>query len=153
MPSWSSSLRPEPSPRPGSAPRTPGRPLRPAGFIEAGGRRLNAASSGDFIEKGTAVTITGTEGEEYTLPDNEYEDLDLVELPQGFRSTFRKGEINVLFRYTSHPDPFKDALKYVAVALGVIAVMCIGSVFVSRYQRKKRMMQNLDIIENADKKQ
>ena len=42
-------------------------PLRPAGFIEAGGRRLNAASNGDFIEKGTAVTITGTEGGHYVV--------------------------------------------------------------------------------------
>ena len=36
--------------------------LRPAGEIEIGGVRLNAASSGDFIPKGTAVTVTGTEG-------------------------------------------------------------------------------------------
>lgn len=36
--------------------------LRPAGEIEIGGIRLNAASSGDFIPKGTAVTVTGTEG-------------------------------------------------------------------------------------------
>ena len=37
--------------------------LRPAGFIEAGGERLNAASSGDFIEKGVPVVITGVEGD------------------------------------------------------------------------------------------
>ena len=36
--------------------------LRPAGEIDIGGVRLNAASSGDFIPKGTAVTVTGTEG-------------------------------------------------------------------------------------------
>ena len=58
----------------------------------------------------------------------------------------------MLFRYTSRPDPFKNALKYVGIALGVIVALCIGSVFVSHFQRKKRMMNNLDIIENVDKK-
>lgn len=36
-------------------------PLRPAGFIEIDGKRLSAASSGDFLEKGTAVLVVGTE--------------------------------------------------------------------------------------------
>ena len=36
--------------------------LRPAGQVEVEGTRLNAASSGDFIEKGAPVLITGTEG-------------------------------------------------------------------------------------------
>ena len=35
--------------------------LRPAGEIDIGGVRLNAASSGDFVPKGTAVLVTGTE--------------------------------------------------------------------------------------------
>ena len=37
--------------------------LRPIGTIEAEGTRLNAASNGDFIEKGAAVIITGAEGD------------------------------------------------------------------------------------------
>ena len=37
--------------------------LRPIGAIEAEGTRLNAASDGDFIEKGTAVVIIGAEGD------------------------------------------------------------------------------------------
>ena len=41
--------------------------LRPAGQIEVEGIRLNAASTGDFIEKGAAVLITGTEGDHYTI--------------------------------------------------------------------------------------
>lgn len=41
--------------------------LRPAGQIEIDGTRLNAASSGDFIEKGTAVLVTGTEGDHYVI--------------------------------------------------------------------------------------
>ncbi len=41
--------------------------LRPAGQIEIEGTRLNAASSGDFIEKGAAVLVTGTEGDHYII--------------------------------------------------------------------------------------
>ncbi len=41
--------------------------LRPAGTVEINGTRLNAASSGDFIEKGAAVLVTGTEGDHYTI--------------------------------------------------------------------------------------
>ncbi len=38
-------------------------PLRPAGFIEVGNVRLSAATSGAFLEKGTAVQVTGVEGD------------------------------------------------------------------------------------------
>ena len=41
--------------------------LRPAGTIEVEGTRLNAASSGDFIEKGSPVLVTGTEGDHYVI--------------------------------------------------------------------------------------
>ena len=41
--------------------------LRPAGFIEAGGERLSAASGGEFIEKGSPVLITGIEGDHYVI--------------------------------------------------------------------------------------
>ncbi len=37
--------------------------LRPAGFIEIDGQRVNAASRGEFLEKGTPVQVTGTEGD------------------------------------------------------------------------------------------
>ena len=37
--------------------------LRPGGQIEIGGTRLNAASTGDFIEKGAAVIVVGSEGD------------------------------------------------------------------------------------------
>ena len=33
--------------------------LRPAGFIEIGGERLNASTSGEFLEKGTSVRVAG----------------------------------------------------------------------------------------------
>ena len=41
--------------------------LRPAGQIEVEGARLNAASTGDFIEKGIPVQITGMEGDHYVI--------------------------------------------------------------------------------------
>ena len=41
--------------------------LRPAGQIDINGVRLNAASSGDFIPKGTAVLVTGTEGDHLVI--------------------------------------------------------------------------------------
>ena len=41
--------------------------LRPAGQIEIDGTRLNAASTGDFIEKGSPVLVTGQEGDHYVI--------------------------------------------------------------------------------------
>jgi len=105
------------------------------------------ADDGRIIEKST---ITGSAGEEYTLPDNEYEDLNLIELPENFTGVFREGEINVLFRYSSRPDPYAQALKYVIIALGVIGVLCVVSVFTSRHSRRERLRKKMDIIEKTD---
>ena len=41
--------------------------LRPAGQIEIEGKRLNAASAGEFIEKGSPVLVTGMEGDHYVI--------------------------------------------------------------------------------------
>lgn len=41
--------------------------LRPAGEIEIDGSRLKAASTGDFVEKGSAVLVTGMEGDHYVI--------------------------------------------------------------------------------------
>ena len=41
--------------------------LRPAGQIEIDGTRLNAASTGEFIEKGSPVLVTGREGDHYVI--------------------------------------------------------------------------------------
>ena len=38
-------------------------PLRPAGFIEIDGTRLNASTTGDFLDKGAQVTVTGIQGD------------------------------------------------------------------------------------------
>ena len=37
--------------------------LRPAGFIEIDGIRLNAATTGEILAKGTPVRVTGAEGD------------------------------------------------------------------------------------------
>lgn len=106
------------------------------------------ADNGKIIE---TSTLTGVAGEEYVLPDNEYENLNLIELPENFTGVFREGEINVLFRYSSRPDPYAQALKFVVVALGVIGVLCIASVFWSRHTRRERLRKKMDIIEWTDK--
>ena len=41
--------------------------LRPAGEIEIEGARLKAASTGDFVEKGAPVLVTGMEGDHYVI--------------------------------------------------------------------------------------
>ena len=41
--------------------------LRPAGTVEIGGTRLNASTSGEFLAKGTAVRVTGTEGDHLVI--------------------------------------------------------------------------------------
>ena len=41
--------------------------MRPGGFIEIEGRRLNAASEGEWIPKGARVTVTGAEGDHLTV--------------------------------------------------------------------------------------
>ena len=37
--------------------------MRPGGFVEIDGIRLNAASEGDWIQKGAGVKVTGAEGD------------------------------------------------------------------------------------------
>ncbi len=41
--------------------------LRPAGFIEIGGTRLNASTSGEFLAKGTPVRVVGAEGDHLVI--------------------------------------------------------------------------------------
>ena len=100
--------------------------------------------SGKIIEK---KTITGKEGEGYTAPENEYEDMRLVEIPENVSGKFKKGEINILFCYTSEPDPLADMLVYIYAGAGAILVLCVISAIVSKIKRKKRLMANIDIVE------
>ncbi len=41
--------------------------LRPAGRVEIGGVRMNASTSGEFLAKGTAVKVVGTEGDHLVI--------------------------------------------------------------------------------------
>ena len=41
--------------------------LRPAGFIEISGTRLNASTAGEFLSKGTAVRVVGAEGDHLVI--------------------------------------------------------------------------------------
>ena len=41
--------------------------LRPAGFIEIGGTRLNASTAGEFLAKGPAVRVVGAEGDHLVI--------------------------------------------------------------------------------------
>lgn len=107
--------------------------------------RVNAIymnDDGSIIE---TKTITGAEGEEYSLIENEYEDMKLIEVPEQCYGTFAKGEINVLFNYVSDPDPYKDMLVYVYIGTGAILVLCIASTIYSNISRKRRYMAEMDI--------
>lgn len=100
--------------------------------------------SGKVIE---TKTLTGKAGETYDAPANEYEDMTLVEIPDNASGQFETGEINVLFSYSSEPDPLKDVLIYIYIGTGLILALCIASVFYSRYSKRKKFADNLDIDE------
>lgn len=110
--------------------------------------RINAIymnDDGSIIE---TRTITGVEGEEYSLMENEYEDMKLIEIPENCYGTYKKGEINVLFNYVSDPDPFKDMLVYVYIGAGIILALCAVSAIYGRISRKRKYMAEMDIEED-----
>lgn len=41
--------------------------LRPAGFVDIDGTRLNASTAGEFLEKGTSVRVVGIEGDHLVI--------------------------------------------------------------------------------------
>lgn len=92
-------------------------------------------------------TLEGKEGEHYRANDNEYEDMNLIELPDNCDGVFKKGEINVLYRYTSRPNPYAGMLVGVVITAGVIFVLCIASFIYSSYKRKQKLMARMDIVE------
>jgi hypothetical protein len=104
------------------------------------------ADTGNILETNT---LTGTEGEHYTAPQNEYEDMNLIEVPENVDGAFKKGEINILFRYTSRPDPYAGLLVGVSIGAGVILVLCAASFIYARYKRKQKLMARMDIVENT----
>lgn len=109
--------------------------------------RVNAIYMDDSGKILDTKTITGVEGQAYSLSQNTYEEKDLVSVPEKANGTFKSGEINVVFSYSSNPDPLKQMLPFVYVGTGLIIALCAASVIYSSNKRKKRIMAELDIEE------
>lgn len=110
--------------------------------------RVNAIYMDDSGKILDTKTITGVEGQAYSLSQNTYEERDLVSVPEKANGTFKSGEINVVFSYSSNPDPLKQMLPFVYVGTGLIIALCAASVIYSSNKRKKRIMAELDIEED-----
>ena len=110
--------------------------------------RVNAIYMDDSGKILDTKTITGVEGQAYSLSQNTYEEKDLVSVPEKANGTFKSGEINVVFSYSSNPDPLKQMLPLVYVGTGLIIALCAASVIYSSNKRKKRIMAELDIEED-----
>lgn len=110
--------------------------------------RVNAIYMDDSGKILDTKTITGVEGQAYSLSQNTYEEKDLVSVPEKANGTFKSGEINVVFSYSSNPDPLKQMLPFVYVGTGLIIALCAASVIYSSTKRKKRIMAELDIEED-----
>lgn len=110
--------------------------------------RVNAIYMDDSGKILDTKTITGVEGQAYSLSQNTYEEKDLVSVPEKANGTFKSGEINVVFSYSSNPDPLKQMLPFVYVGTGLIIALCAASVIYSSNNRKKRIMAELDIEED-----
>lgn len=110
--------------------------------------RVNAIYMDDSGKILDTKTITGVEGQAYSLPQNTYEEKDLVNVPEKANGTFKSGEINVVFSYSSNPDPLKQMLPFVYVGTGLIIALCAASVIYSSNKRKKHLMAELDIEED-----
>ena len=110
--------------------------------------RVNAIYMDDSGKILDTKTITGVEGQAYSISQNTYEEKDLVSVPEKANGTFKSGEINVVFSYSSNPDPLKQMLPFVYVGTGLIIALCAASVIYSSNKRKKRIMSELDIEED-----
>lgn len=110
--------------------------------------RVNAIYMDDSGKILDTKTITGVEGQAYSLSQNTYEEKDLVSVPEKANGTFKSVEINVVFSYSSNPDPLKQMLPFVYVGTGLIIALCAASVIYSSNKRKKHLMAELDIEED-----
>lgn len=119
---------------------------RVTGDTDASVCKVNAvymADDGKIIE---TKTLTGEEGEEYDIPQNEYEDMNLVELPKNISGRFTKDEINVLLCYSTQPDPLAGVLVYIYIGAGVMLALCAVSAIYTYNKRKKYYMDTLEIV-------
>ena len=106
-------------------------------------------SDGKVIE---TKTLTGKEGEPYNVPQNEYEEKTLIEVPENIAGSFKSGEINVILNYLNEPNPQKQVLKIVLIGVGVIFALCAGSLVLSYFRRKKALKSGMDITEDLEPK-
>ena len=109
-----------------------------------------------MLEDGSVIetdTLTGQEGEQYSVQQNEYEDRMLVEVPPKVNGTFGAGEINVILNYVNKPDPMKKILVVVAIGVGVIFVLCIASAIASSVKRKKKLRAAMDFNNSLEPKE
>lgn len=107
--------------------------------------RVNAIYMDDSGKILDTKTITGVEGQAYSLSQNTYEEKDLVSVPEKANGTFKSGEINVVFSYSSNPDPLKQMLPFVYVGTGLIIALCAASVIYSSNKRKNALCQSLTL--------
>lgn len=100
--------------------------------------------SGKIIEQ---KTYKGKEGESYSAPENEYENMSLVEIPKNASGFFEKGEINILFSYSSVPDPLANMLVYIYIGAGLILALCVASAAYSHIRGIRKSRENIDVEE------
>lgn len=99
---------------------------------------------GEIIE---TKTYKGKEGEGYYAPQNEYEEMNLIEIPENSSGTFVKGETNIIFKYSTVPNVLEDILGYVYLGTALILILCIASAAYSRFNYIKRFRENMDVEE------
>jgi hypothetical protein len=73
--------------------------------------------------------------------------MHLVSTPENFAGFFSEGEINVIFSYSTVPNPLKDVEVYVFVGAGIIAELCVASVIWNNINRKRKFLAEIDIEE------
>ena len=110
--------------------------------------RVNAIYMDDSGKILDTKTITGVEGQAYSLSQNTYEEKDLVSVPEKANGTFKSGEIKVVYCNSSNPDPLKQMLPFEYVGTGLKIALSAASVIYSSNKRKKRIMAELDIEED-----
>ena len=73
--------------------------------------------------------------------------MTLIKIPENANGSFKSGEINVIFTYSTEPDPLAEALVYIYVVAGAILALCVASGAYSYVKSKRKRMANMDIVE------
>ena len=112
--------------------------------------RVNVVYMDDEGKVIETKTLTGKQGENYDVQQNEYEDMTLIDAPEEVSGKFKPGEINVILNYLNEPDPLKQVAVFVYIGVGVILSACIASLIISRVRRKKKLKAVMDITEDLE---